>query len=316
MKNALATLLCGVFALTAAHAAEDVKVMGGPDGFTTQVFATDLADLARACGYSAKAQISDGSLENLLSLQSSEPASLSFLQTDVLEYLRAYETEDPEIAKAIDGVEIAFPLYQQEVHIVARKDIGSLAELEGARVSIGAPNSGDFLTTTVMFDLLGYGPAERLTLSPQRALDALQKGSIDAMIFVDGAPSALLANSDLDAASFHLIDIVDPILEIAYRSSQIDAGTYAFSPETTKVVSMQSVVVTYDFAKSLPAEEAARKCDQVADISFLTMRRLDKFQSEGHVKWQGVTLSEDVPDWSRSECSARGLSPEYQLTCP
>jgi len=237
------------------------------------------------------------------------------VQSDVLEYLRAYETVDPDIAAAIRGMNVAFPLYEQEVHILAKREVAALSDLEGKRVSLGAEDSGDFLTATVMFDLLGYGPGTRVNLPPREGLDALREGRVDAMIFVDGAPSNLLADSTLDAEKFHLVEVSDPILEIAYSIGQIDAGTYPFVADDTKVATVKSVVMTYNYVPRGRNAYNTRNCDYVSDITNLTKKRLKRFRSIGHPKWGEVDLDSEILDWELSVCAARGLSDTYVPKC-
>ena len=72
--------------------------------------------------------------------------------------------DDPGIARAILGVRIAFPLYNEEVHVLARREIATLADLSGQRVAIGVEDSGTFLTASLVLDLAGVEPAERRTI--------------------------------------------------------------------------------------------------------------------------------------------------------
>jgi len=264
LRNSLAALLTVALALVAVSAGaqnRSVNIMGGPQDSTTMAFAEVLAGVSRSCGYRTVTHETEGALQNLLAVRNNRYTQFGFVQSDVLEYLRAYEGVDPNIAKSIRGMNVAFPLYEQEVHILATREIADLTDLEGKRVSLGADDSGGFLTATVMFDLLGYGPGRRVSLAPSEALAALQEGRIDAMIFVDGAPSRLLANSALDPEKFHLVDVSDPILEIAYSMGQIDAGTYPFVERDTKVATVKSVLMTYNYVPKGRNAYNTRNCN-------------------------------------------------------
>lgn len=317
MKFDFLRILAALLAIMSSAAAEErgVNIMGGPDDSTSMAFAEVLAGVSRSCGYSTKTHFTEGALDNLLSVRRNRYTQFGFVQADVLEYLRAYETVDPQIEIAVKGMKVAFPLFEKEVHIVAAKDVAELTDLEGKRVSIGAENSGDFLTATVMFDLLGYGPSKRVTLPPIEALDALKAGRIDAMLFVDGAPSALLSKANLDPEKFHLIDITDPILEIAYVGGQIDAGTYSFVEKDTKVVTVTSVVMTYDYVPKGRNAYNTLNCQYISDVTHLTKKRLDRFRDQGHPKWSEVDLGTKIPDWELSVCAARGLAGSYVPKC-
>ncbi len=317
MKRRLAvtSLAAAVCLASPAVSKPFVNVMGGPDGSTAMEFAKLVSEVGQSCGYETQAHESQGALENLVAVRERVNTQFGIVQSDVLEYLRAYETEDPEIAAVVSGVRVAFPLYDQEVHILASKSLETLSDLEGKRVSIGAPNSGDFLTSTVIFDLLGYGPGERLTYGPQEALEALKEGRIDAMFLVDGAPSTILANAEIDPSSFHLLDITDPILEIAYTSDTLAAGVYPFQPKEKRVVSVKSVAMTFDYVPTGRNAYNTRNCNRVANLTYLTKQFLQQGKALGHPKWSTIDLDQEILDWGVSVCAARGLSARYKPTC-
>jgi TRAP transporter TAXI family solute receptor len=125
---------------------------GGPTGTYIQ-FGRDIADAAAQCGVTLNVQESAGSLENFLGVRVRRHTQFGIVQSDVLEYLNTFAAADSELARAVFGVRIAFPLYNEEVHVLARRDIGSLQDLAGRRVSIGVENSGTFLTASLVLDL-------------------------------------------------------------------------------------------------------------------------------------------------------------------
>ena len=54
-----------------------------------------------------------------------------------------------------ESIQYISTLFPQEIHIVARDDIASLADLEGRPVNIGPETSGGFLAGTILFADLG-----------------------------------------------------------------------------------------------------------------------------------------------------------------
>ena len=147
-----------------ASAFERNILTGGPTGTYIQI-GRDMSDIASACGIELNVRESAGSLENFLGVRKRRHTQLGIVQSDVLEYLKTYSSEDPEIARAIFGVRIAFPLYNEEVHILAKREITSLADLNGRRVAVGVEDSGTFLTASLVLDLARVTPAERLTIN-------------------------------------------------------------------------------------------------------------------------------------------------------
>ena len=74
---------------------------------------------------------SAGSIENMNAVRDRRATQLGIVQSDVLEYFTTFAGDDPALRRAAQGIRIAFPLYDEEVHVLARREIGSLADLAG-----------------------------------------------------------------------------------------------------------------------------------------------------------------------------------------
>ncbi len=156
---------------------------GGASGTYIQ-FGRNISASAAKCGVALHVRESAGSLENFLGVRKRRFTQLGIVQSDVLEYLKTFAADDPGVARAIAGVRIAFPLYNEEVHILARRELTGLADLDGKRVAIGVEDSGTFLTASLVLDLAQVEPAERLTINAEDSLAALTAGQIDAFFLV------------------------------------------------------------------------------------------------------------------------------------
>ncbi len=308
-------LTCALSLLVPATASafERNILTGGPTGTYIQI-GRDMSDLASACGIDLNVRESAGSLENFLGVRKRRHTQLGIVQSDVLEYLKTYSSEDPEIARAIFGVRIAFPLYNEEVHILAKRDVNSLADLTGRRVAVGVEDSGTFLTASLVLDLAGVVPAERLTINADTSLQMLLDGSIDAFFYVAGAPAKIFQTDQIDPAKLHLLSITDPTLSAVYTPSQIQAGTYPFQQQTIDVVAVKAVLMTYEYN---PARNAYHResCKAVSDAAHLIAKEFQALKQSGHPKWNDVDLNDIPPGWNISECVNLGLREDYQLTC-
>ena len=120
----------------AADPFEKNIMTGGPKGTYIQI-GRNIAALGEACGLKLNVVESAGSLENFIGVRQRRNTQFGIVQSDVLEYLKTYEANDPEIQEAVRGVRIMFPLYNEEVHLVARKEIASADDLAGKKVVIG-----------------------------------------------------------------------------------------------------------------------------------------------------------------------------------
>jgi TRAP transporter TAXI family solute receptor len=309
-------LLAALFGLTIPVKAQDIEkniLTGGATGTYIQ-FGRNISEMAAKCGVTLNVVESAGSLENFLGVRKRRFTQLGIVQSDVLEYLKTFAADDQSIARAILGVRIAFPLYNEEVHILARKDIESLKDLEGKKVAIGVEDSGTFLTASLVLDLAQISPAERLKINADDSLAALKGGQIDAFFYVAGAPTKLFQSPEIDPERFHLLPISDPTLQAVYLPGQIPAGSYPFQPDPVDVVAVKAVLMTYEYD---PGRNAYHResCRAVSDISHVIASRFTELRETGHPKWSQVDLNDLPPGWNVGACVNAGLDPSYDLTC-
>lgn len=286
---------------------------GGATGTYIKI-GKDISDLMSACGQTLNVVESAGSLENFLGVRNRRVTQFGIVQSDVLEYLQTYSADDPDVARAIDGVRIAFPLYDEEVHILARREIHDASGLAGARVAIGVEDSGTFLTASLLLDLLGVAPAEEVTIGPDESLQKLLADEIDAFFYVAGAPTAIYENEAIDPERFHLLPLTDPVLQSVYTPTTIPAGTYAFQDDAVDVVAVKAVLMTYNYN---PQRNAYHKqsCNAVSDVSNLILTQFSTLKSVGHPKWQKVDLNAIPPGWEIGACVNIGLAASYRPNC-
>lgn len=314
-RQAALALAAAVMLAPAADAqvVERNILTGGPTGTYIQI-GRDLARESAACGFTLNVRESAGSLENFLGVRQRRFTQFGIVQSDVLEYLKTYAADDPNIARAIKGVRIAYPLYNEEVHILATRDIADLKGLEGKRVAIGVEDSGTFLTASLVLDLAGVAPAARETIAAGPSLDALLAGDIDAFFYVAGAPASLFTSDRIDPAKYHLLPIDDPTLRAVYLPTKIAGGAYPFQSEDVDVVAVKAVLMTYEYDPRRNRYHAA-SCKAVSDLTNVVLTRFGELQSSGHPKWKDVDLNDLPPGWEVSQCVNDGITDDYVLDC-
>ncbi|MCE6970067.1 MULTISPECIES: TAXI family TRAP transporter solute-binding subunit [Rhodobacterales] len=301
-------------ALPKPSAAVETNILtGGPTGTYIQI-GRDIAAAAGECGISMTVHESAGSLENFLGVRQRRATQFGIVQSDVLEYLKTFAADDPEVGRAIFGVRIAFPLYDEEVHVLAKKEIADLKSLAGKRVSIGVENSGTFLTASLVLDLAQVAPGELVLMNQDDSLAALMEDRIDAFFYVAGAPAKIFASPQIDAARFHLVPISDPVLREVYKPTTIPANAYPFQSEPVEAIAVKAVLMTYGYD---PRRNAYHResCKAVSDISHVISTRFQSLQEKGHPKWKQVDLTDIPPGWDIGECVNAGLDSAYRLPC-
>jgi uncharacterized protein len=281
-----------------ARALEAAAIMTGDPAGTSFRIGQDIADLARRFGVALEVVPSQGGLENIEALIARPNTQLAIVPSDVLDFIAGFP-DDPELRPRARLMRVVFPLYAEEVHVLARPEIATFADLQGRRVAVGAPNSGTLLTATQLLATAGIEPAEELRIDGEEALTALREGRIDAVIYVAGQPAALFREGVAVEDALHLVPVDHPALR-GYPASAIPAGTYyPWQPEEVPTVAPRAVLMTYHWTEPGYQEWA---CRLVGEIALIIADNLDRLRQDGHPKWREVDLDAEVPGWERSPC--------------
>ena len=156
-------------------------------GSKTGTYSALFKDLGRVCTGSAylRERGTTGSLENIDLLLGNQ-VSLAFVQSDVLK-AREQIDKDPRVA----NIKALLPLYREELHLLTLKPKGGGApltfeQLRGKRV---AAWGGSLVTAQVVQALTGVGYQIVNAKDQTAALNALQRGQVDAVLAVVGQPA-------------------------------------------------------------------------------------------------------------------------------
>ena len=309
------TAALGGLALLAWHAgparaletgAPDTGVIAtGAPGSAAQRVGRDIADLAWRFGAALTAEPSRGALQNLRDLTRRPGVVLAVVPSDLLDFL-ASAADDPELRRTRDALRVVFPLYREEVHVLARPGIATFADLAGRRVAVGDPDSGTLVTATLLLATAGVRPKEELRLGGEEALDAVRGGRADAMVEVEARPAAPLRDRVAVEDALHLVPVDLPALRGLYPAAAIPAGTYyPWQPEEVPTVAPRAVLVTLDWAGMEGREGTCRLVGKVARV---VADNLERLRRAGDPAWRGVDLAARLPGWERSSCVEEALA--------
>ncbi len=297
-----------------ARGADAGAIATGPPGSTAARLGPDVAGLARRFGVALEVVPSPGGPANIEALTQRPGTLLGIVPSDTLDFLATF-AEDPELRRRAELLQVAAVLHPEEVHVLARPGIATLADLQGKRVAVGAPDSGTLVTATLLLGTAGVAPAEELRLGDAEALAALRAGRIDAMIDVAGQPAPLLKDTVAIEDALHLVPVDHPALRQLYPAAAIPAGTYyPWQPEDVPTVAPRAILMTLRWTS-----EEGEACRLVGKIARVVADNLDHLRREGHPKWREVDLAaEALAGWERSPCVEQALrGPEgYVLDVP
>lgn len=229
-------LLPALSACTPTDRPGAVTVAGGePGGFYLE-FAELLAASLQRHGVAgqATALTTGGSLDNLEYLLTGK-ATFAVALADSA----AQRTAVGDAAAV--GLSAVGKVYENYVHCVVRQDSGirDIGALSGRTVAVGEPGSGTSLTTPRLLEAAGLGTAAGgvtvLSLGLNEGLAALQDGTVEALFWSGGVPTAAIAAAH-DDVGLGFLDL-SPLLPalrakygVFYDRVLIPAGAYAGVP--------------------------------------------------------------------------------------
>ncbi|MCK2184566.1 TAXI family TRAP transporter solute-binding subunit [Halomonas getboli] len=192
-----------------------------------------------------------GSVANINGIKSGE-LDMGVVQSDV--QYQAYNGTGNFDGEPYDKLRAIFRVHGEPLTILARADSGieTLDDLEGKRVNIGNPGSGQRNTMEVVMDAKGW-TEDSFSLASQldaaEMASALADNNIDAMAYVVGHPNGAIqeATTTVDSRLIPLNDediqgIVD---EYPYYSkSVIPGGLYKGNPDDVETFGVAATFVT------------------------------------------------------------------------
>ena len=296
MKTLVLALLCGIAAapaLAEQSAPDKPHVVGVITGMEGGTYARTAADLTILDGDKLRVlpMLGKGSLQNLSDILFLRGVDVGFVQADVLAYAKQHALF-PNLEHRIRYIA---KLYDEEIHVLARSDIKRLEDLNGQRVNVDVIGSGSAMTAETLLDALGI--KAKLEHEKQvNGLEELKRGDIAAIIHVGGAPIPLLADLKSETG-LHLLPVpLDRGLAQTYLPDQFTHDMY---PQLVQADPVQTIAVGDVMAVvNWPA-----KSDRYKNVSAFVDDFFSKFsqfqQPPRHPKWREVSLTAEVPGWTR-----------------
>lgn len=284
----------------AKHGAVGV-IAGGIDGTYLRVAADLSAVLDDGVKLRVLPMIGKGSVQNLFDLKYLRSVDIAIVQSDVLTFVR----QDPSAADASDTIRYVTKLYNEELHILAAKDVRSLDDLRGRKVNTDLAGSGTGMTAGIVLGQLGI-PVEESHLGQADAIAALRAGDIAAAVFVAGKPAKLFSSIDAGSGLHFLAVPQSAALLATYLPAQLSHEDYPAlvgDQGPVDTIAVGAVMAIYN----LPAgTERYRQAAAFIDAFF---GKFDKFlEPPRHPKWREVNLAADLPGWKRFQPAADWLT--------
>jgi hypothetical protein len=245
-------------------------------------------------------------VENVFAVYKTPGIQMGIVQADVLAFVAKIQN-NPLLKRIAAKTKMVFPLYNEEVHLLARKEIKDFEDLADKIVAVGEEGSGIYLTSRLLFEISDLKPRQVLPLAPDEALAQLKKGKIDALFYVAGMPVKLFAEDVSAQDGLALVPIGNKSILEFYPPVEIPAKTYSWQPQAVNTVAVKAVLISYDFTRL--------RCENIGQFSRILHDNLEWLKANGHPKWKSVDLNFPLKGWEQYECvrkAIRRTSPRMQ----
>jgi TRAP-type uncharacterized transport system substrate-binding protein len=260
-------------------------------GVASARIASDLAAVLDSDALRVVPVIGKGTLADLRDLGNAGLGDLALLQSDTLASLSREDRET--LATRLSYVA---RLYNEEVHVVASRDITDLRQLAGRKVNIDREGSSTALTARLIFDRLGIAP-QYVQVDQATALSQLKSGDIAAILTVGGRP--IKALTDLAGEGrFRLVAIpYEPVLQDIYLPTKLNSIDYADlvgAGDTIPTLAVGTLLTAADAPEGSPRYRKLQRFSASFFSNFAALR-----DPARHPKWREVNIAARVSGWTR-----------------
>jgi len=300
-----------------AQAAAPFKIVTADKRGTYFAIGADLAKFV-APGADIELEVvpTDGSAANIRLLRQEPGVKFAIVQADVYQaFVDRASQSNREALRIIRPLRVILPLYNTEIHYIARADseLNYLHDLKNARINGGLVGSGAAFITHTLYQMMFNAPMAEANASylpnDQALIKLITDKSIDVAVVAAGQPAPILANMKPEARKLIKLLKFDP----AHPSSKAPLTIYA--PATVRASSYPNLVtedfttvavgaflVTYDYNLQSTVDYLVRFARSLCQ-NFSTL------QANGHPKWREVDLSLPSlnPGWTYYPPTSREL---------
>lgn len=284
-----------------------VVIVGGPTNGTYIKMAEDLQytlDRRDTNEMRVLPVVGVAGVNNILDVLFLRNVDMAMTETDYFDYLRG---SDAVLYSDIDKkIQYITKLYNTEFHFVAKKEIKSLEDLRGKKVSLYTPLSSSDISGRFLFKTLGIN-VEVVSLDQAAATEKLRSGEIAAMGRLTGAPTTSFSDIKPDEGMHFIPVSADNIpggfegpfgkLLKSFLPVELRAEDYPnLIPPGQSVTTVASGVVLAAYAWP----ENTERYNRVAKFVHAFFNNLEQLKDKKrHPKWAQINLAAEVPGWTR-----------------
>jgi uncharacterized protein len=250
--------------------------------------------------------VGKGALQSLTDLKLLRGIDMAILQVDVLDYARQQNL--------FPGLEYwatyITKLYNEEFHLLARRDIKSVSDLANQKVNVDLRGAGTAITAARLFDLLKI-PVTTTNDDQEVALDKLRIGEIAALAFVAGKPAPIFRDLNANDGLHFLAIPLSPTVTAIYIPTRLAAADYPGLVPQDQTVDTVAVGAVLLAANLQVGSERYRNLVNFVDAFFTGFQSL--LDPGHHPKWREVNITAELPGWRRFPPAEQWLQRNTQV---
>jgi TRAP-type uncharacterized transport system substrate-binding protein len=236
--------------------------------------------------------VARGKVQNLWDILFLKGIDMGFVQSDTFAYLE----DDPRIDSIKARICYITVMPPAEVHVLARKDIRTLQDLAGEKVSINAKGTGSEVVGTLLFRRLEID-ALLENEDTGRAIARMKEGDLAAHINVLGVPAAPVGRLKKEDG-IHLLPIpYTPEVAEIYLPSKF---THADYPELVPAGEEVETIAAGNVLAAFNWSEGHLRQQKLAPFIEAFFSRFEELKAPGfHPQWKDVNIAATVSGWTR-----------------
>ncbi len=243
-----------------------------------------------------------GGPRNIRDVRYVRGVDIGLTQTNILNNFRR---SNERLGQFDDKIVYIAKLFNEEVHLVAKPNITSIAQLKGLKVNLDAKGSGTSYSMRDLFNALGI-EAQEVSMSQVEAIEKVKSGEIAATALIAGKPVRLMSKLSREDG-LHLVPI--PYSKQLYDDylptilTRDDYPELVPAGESVDTVAVSAVLIAFNWPKT--NLDRYSRVQRFVEVFFPKIAEFQK--PPRHVKWREVNLAATLPGWKRFDAAQAWL---------
>ena len=230
-----------------------------------------------------------------------------------LSVLNSFRKSNQMLGKHDDKIVYIAKLFNEEVHLIADRDITSIEQLEGRRVNIDEVRSGTSQTMRDIFRRLNIN-IEEVNVTQGQAFAMLKAGDIAATAYLAGKSAKLISDMKFERG-IHFIPVPFlPEMTADYLPADITHDDYPElipAGQSVETLADEVVLIGFNWPKNT---DPYRRVQKFVEAFF---PKIDEFRKpQFHPKWREVNLAVAIKGWKRFEPAEEWLAGSDNIGLP